>query len=111
MALDVIHALGIHQLVVSGGDGMSVNRGQDALAAYLADVTDTSAVNLPAVRRLQALAYRVRTGALGQGGKLNQRRIVIGAVMYAIYLENAARQCAGLIKYDHARLAERLQVI
>ena len=78
MALYVVDAHRIHQPAVAGCDGASVYDGGDALAAYLADVSDAAAVDLPAVGALEAFAYGMAARTLGEGGVLYQLGVVYG---------------------------------
>ena len=90
---------------------MAVHRGGDALAAYLAYAADAGAVDLPAVGGLKAAAYGMRARALGEGGELHELCVGVGAVVDAVYLENALCQRAGLVEDDYAGLAEGFEIV
>ena len=88
VALYVLYVKRVHKFIVASCNSVAVNQSLNALPADFFYVRDTAAVNLFAVSCLQALAYRVRAGALGQRRIFYERCVVIWAVMNAIDLED-----------------------
>ena len=104
VAVDVIHSNMPHQLVVAGSHGVTVNPGNDAVAAELLNVTNTAAVNFLTVGFLKALADGMAGGRLCQGGVFHQLGVLQLVVVDAVDLEYTLGQRTGFIEHHHPGL-------
>ena len=95
----IVQSQAAHQLVVSGGNSVSVYRSDHAFSADFFDVGDEASVCFLAVRPLQALADRVRGRTFYQCRELQQFFVLHRTVMDAADFKHALRQGPGLVEY------------
>ena len=100
VALDGFNAELLHQLGVARGDGVAVHYGGDAVA-----------VDLLAVGLLEALADRVRRGALGERGIFKKFRFFKHAVVHGGHFKHALRERAGLVEHEILRIRKRFEIV
>ena len=95
----VINAYVLHQPVIAHSYLHIIHISKDALSADLLDYAQPAAVYILTVCPLYALADGVGGGAFGNGSVFYEPAVLHSAVMYAVHIEHALCEGAGLVEY------------
>ena len=84
VAMAMVQAHTLHELLIAHGHFPSVNTGSDSQAPEFLNIAHAAVVHLLSVCALQALADGMRRGAFGKGGKLHEPALLLGIGLVGI---------------------------